>query len=56
MGWAAVGVMVWTAVSVPLALLAGAAMRTGGRPAARVPAHVRHGLGCRGGRMVAGRV
>jgi hypothetical protein len=56
MGWAAVGVTAWAAVSVPVALLAGAAMRPRGRGAVRVPSHVRHGLGCRGGRMVAGRV
>jgi hypothetical protein len=58
MGWVAVGVTVWTVVSVLLALAVGAAIRAGSgprrRPAARrVPAHTRHGLGCAGGRMVA---
>lgn len=56
MGWVAVGVMAWTAVSVPLALLVGASMRTRGRIAVRVPSHVRYGLGCRRGRVVAGPV
>lgn len=54
-GWVAVGVTVWTAVSVPVALLVGAAMRTGGRSAVRPPAHVRHRVGCTGRRLVARR-
>jgi hypothetical protein len=56
-GWAAVGVTAWVALSVPLALLVGAAVRAGRGPhrraaARRTPAHVRHGLGCEGRRMV----
>ena len=58
MGWVAVGVTVWTALAVLLALVVGAAIRAGSvarrLPAVRrPPAYIRHGLGCAGGRMVA---
>jgi len=57
MGWIAVGLAAWMALSVPLALIVGRTFRAGGgagyRAAARrAPAHVRHGLGC-GQRVVA---
>ncbi len=57
MGWVAVGVAAWMALSVPLALIVGRAIRVGGEPGRRAatrraPAHVRHGLGC-GQRIVA---
>lgn len=57
MGWAAVGVSAWVGLSVPLAVVVGAAMRAGRRPqrraaARRTPAHARHGLGCAARRMV----
>lgn len=59
MSWAAVGVTAWMALSVPLALLVGAAIRAGAAGGQRTtvrrqPAHQRHGLGCAGGRMVRG--
>lgn len=46
-GWVAVGVTAWTALSVPAALLVGAVMRAGARAEIRLPAHVRHRVGCR---------
>lgn len=59
MSWAAAGVTAWMALSVPLAVLAGAAIRAGAvggqrSNARRQPAHVRYGLGCAGRPMVHG--
>ncbi|MBW0091530.1 hypothetical protein I4I73_21935 [Pseudonocardia sp. KRD-184] len=59
MSWVAVGVTAWMALSVPLALLVGTAIRAGARggqrsTVRRQPAHQRHGLGCAGRRMVRG--
>lgn len=59
MGWLAVAVTAWMALSVPFALLVGGAIRAGARggrrsTVRRQPAHQRHGLGCAGRRMVRG--
>jgi hypothetical protein len=58
-GWVAVGVAVWTALSVPFALLVGALARVGarrpapGRPApARAAAWERHAAPCAAARRV----